>query len=204
MIRNVIFDYGNVLIDWSPWYLFFDHFGGDEAKCRHFLEHICNREWFTRVDQGESMDSCIEDLQRQYPEWADDISLFRDRWFDMCHGPVPGMQELIDELKMGGIGVFGLSNWPAETFPTARKRFRILSGIDNYVVSSFVGMVKPDPAIYRFLLDKYNLDAEDCVFIDDRIDNVNAAISVGMQGIQFDGSAQNLRNTLISLDLIKI
>ncbi|MCQ2064937.1 MAG: HAD family phosphatase [Bacteroidaceae bacterium] len=198
MLKNVIFDYGNVLIDWSPWYLFLPHFGGDESKCRHFVENICSREWFTRIDRGESMDSCIAQLQSQYPEYAQDIALFRDRWFDMCHGEIPGMQQLIDSLKAQGVGVFGLSNWPAETFSRAREKFHVLGSIDRYVISSHVGLAKPDPAIYRLLMDRYGLEPSECVFVDDRTDNVNAAVSLGMHGILFEGSAEKLEKELFS------
>ena len=138
MIKDVIFDYGNVLIDWNPAYLFLPHFHGDEKKCRFFIDHVCNREWFTRMDRGENMDKCVAELQATYPEYADAVAMFRDRWFDMCSGEIPGMLELIQELKTKGVGVYGLTNWPAETFAEARRRFKTIGSIDNYVVSSAV------------------------------------------------------------------
>lgn len=199
MIKNVIFDYGNVLVDWNPAYLFLPVFGGDEEKCKYFTDNVCNREWFTRIDQGESMDVCVAELQKAYPEYADVISLFRDRWFDMCSGDIPGMLEIIQDLKNQGMGVYGLTNWPAETFAEARRRFRTLAGIDNYVVSSAVRLAKPQPEIYQLLLSKYNLKAEECVFIDDRVDNVNAAKALGITGIVFPGSADALRKELAKI-----
>jgi len=199
MIKNIIFDYGNVLVDWNPEYLFLPVFGGDKEKCRYFTENICNREWFTRIDQGESMDVCVAELQKAYPEYADVIALFRDRWFDMCSGDIPGMLEIIQELKNSGIGVYGLTNWPAETFTEARRRFRTLASIDNYVVSSAVRLAKPQPEIFQLLLSKYNLKAEECVFIDDRVDNVNAAKALGITGIVYPGSADALRKELAKI-----
>lgn len=199
MIKNVIFDYGNVLIDWNPAYLFLPVFNGDEEKCRFFTDHICNREWFTRMDRGESMDVCVAELQARYPQYADAVAMFRDRWFEMCHGELPGMFELIQDLKSKGVGVYGLTNWPAETFTEARRRFRTLASIDNYVVSSSVKLAKPEPAIYQLLLSKYNLNPEECVFIDDRKDNVDAAKALGMSGIVYPGSAQDLIPILYSL-----
>lgn len=199
MIRNVIFDYGNVLVDWNPKYLFLPVFNGDEEKCRFFTENVCNREWFTRMDRGESMDVCVAELQDAFPEYADTVALFRDRWFDMCRGDIPGMYELIQELKRDGVGVYGLTNWPAATFAEARRRFRTMASIDSYVVSSSVKLVKPDPAVYNLLLSKFNLNAEECVFIDDRTDNVCAAIAVGMKGIVFSGNANQLSIILTEL-----
>lgn len=196
MIRNVIFDFGNVLVDWSPYYLFLPHFGGDRDKTDWFINNVCNREWFTRIDQGEKMDDCVKDLQQQFPDWTDSIALFRDRWFDMCHGPIPGMMEIINHLKADGIGVYGLTNWPAETFQEARQRYCTIAAIENYVVSSAVGHVKPQPEIYRILMSRYNLKAEECLFVDDRPDNVNAARALRMQGMVFKGSADELDELL--------
>ena len=204
MIKNVIFDYGNVLVDWNPAYLFLPVFNGDEVKCRFFTDHICNREWFTRMDRGESMDVCVAELQALHPEYADAIALFRDRWFDMCHGDIPGMLEIIQNLKQKGYGVFGLTNWPAATFTEARRRFKTIGSIDNYVVSSHVKLAKPEPAIYQLLLSKYSLKPEECVFIDDRKDNVDAAISLGMSGIVYPGSADQLKEILYPMLLKKI
>lgn len=196
MIKSVIFDFGNVLVDWNPAYLFLPYFGGDEDKCRFFTDNVCNREWFTRMDSGETMDVCVADLQKQYPQYAEPIAMFRDRWFDMCHGDLPGMLDIIQGLKAKGVGVYGLTNWPAETFEEARRRFKTIGSIDNYVVSSSVHLAKPDPKIYQILLSKYNLNACECIFIDDRKDNVDAAISLGMSGIVYPGTADRLSGIL--------
>jgi len=192
MIKNVIFDYGNVLVDWNPAYLFLPVFGGDEEKCRFFTDNVCNREWFTRMDRGEDMDKCVAELQVQYPQYADAVAMFRDRWFDMCNGDIPGMLEIIQDLKNKGVVVYGLTNWPAETFAEARRRFKTLANIDKFVVSSAVKLAKPDPAIYKLLISKYDLKPEECVFIDDRKDNVDTAIRLGMSGIVYPGSAEEL------------
>jgi haloacid dehalogenase superfamily, subfamily IA, variant 3 with third motif having DD or ED len=196
MIKNVIFDFGNVLVDWDPAYLFLPYFNGDKEKCRYFTDNVCNREWFTRMDRGEDMDQCVAELQAEYPQYADAVAMFRDRWFEMCNGEIPGMLEIIQDLKAKGVGVYGLTNWPAETFVEARRRFKTLASIDNYVVSSSVKLAKPEPEIFQLLLSKYNLKADECVFIDDRKDNVNAAIALGMKGIVYPGTADGLSEIL--------
>ena len=196
MIKNVIFDFGNVLIDWNPAYLFLPYFDGDEERCRFFTDNVCNREWFTRMDRGEDMDKCVAELQTTYPQYAEAVAMFRDRWFEMCNGEIPGMLELILDLKSKGVGVFGLTNWPAETFTEARRRFKTLANIDRYVVSSAVKLAKPDPAIYKLLLSIYSLKPEECVFIDDRKDNVDTAIRLGMSGIVYPGTADQLSGIL--------
>ena len=192
MIKNVIFDFGNVLIDWNPAYLFLPYFNGDQEKCRFFTDNVCNREWFTRMDRGEDMDTCVAELQETYPQYADAVAMFRDRWFEMCNGEIPGMLEIIQDLKKKGVGVYGLTNWPAETFDEARRRFKTLANIDKFVVSSAVKLAKPDPAIYKLLISKYDLKPEEYVFIDDRKDNVDTAIRLGMSGIVYPGSAEEL------------
>lgn len=196
MIKNVIFDFGNVLIDWNPAYLFLPYFNGDEEKCRFFTDNVCNREWFTRMDRGESMDKCVAELQAVFPQYADAVAMFRDRWFEMCNGEIPGMLEIIQDLKKKGVGVYGLTNWPAETYFEARRRFKTIASIDNIVVSSLVKLAKPEPEIFELLISRYNLNPEECVFIDDRKDNVDAAIRLGMSGIVYPGSAEELTSLL--------
>ena len=117
----------------------------------------------------------------------------------MCSGEIPGMLELIQDLKSKGVGVYGLTNWPAETFDEARRRFKTIASIDNIVVSSHVKLAKPEPAIYQLLLSKYNLNPQECVFIDDRKDNVDAAHALGMKGIVFPGSADALQKELAKI-----
>ena len=199
MIKNVIFDFGNVLIDWNPAYLFLPYFNGDEEKCRFFTDNVCNREWFTRMDRGESMDKCVAELQETYPQYADAVAMFRDRWFEMCNGEIPGMLEIIQNLKKKGVGVYGLTNWPAETYDEAHSRFKTIASIDNIVVSSFVKLAKPEPEIFQLLISRYNLKPEECVFIDDRKDNVDAAIAQGMKGIVFPGTTKELLPILYPL-----
>lgn len=202
MIKSVIFDFGNVLIDWNPAYLFLPYFNGNEEKCRFFTDNVCNREWFTRMDRGESMDKCVAELQSQYPEYADAVATFRDRWFDMCNGEIPGMLELIQDLKAKGLNIYGLTNWPAETFDEARHRFKTIASIDNIVVSSLVKLAKPEPEIFELLISKYDLNPAECVFIDDRKDNVDAAIKLGMSGIVFPGTADGLSGFLYPMLLL--
>ncbi len=102
---------------------------------------------------------------------------------------------MINELKAKGYEIYGLTNWSMETFPSAREQFGILQMIDRYVVSGAEGLVKPDPRLFQVLLDRYNLKAGECTFIDDNPDNVAAAKALGMEGIVFTG-AEKLRSQL--------
>lgn len=195
MYKNIIFDFGNVLVEWHPERVYGEYFG-DEAKAWWFLRHVTDMNWRQRIDRGESQDACIEELQGRFPEYREAIALYRDRWREMLTGEMPGMRELLTELKDTGYEIYGLTNWSMETFPEARRHFSILQMIDRYVVSAAEGYVKPDPQLFQMLLDRYHLQADDCIFVDDNPDNVAAACQMGMKGIVF-GGAENLRKELI-------
>ena len=191
MTKDIIFDFGNVLVQWHPEQVYGEYFG-DEAKAWWFLRHVADMDFRQRVDAGESMDKCIHEKQEQYPDYADAIELYRSKWREMLTDEVPGMRELIHELRIKNYELFGLTNWSMETFPEARGHFGILQMIDRYVVSGAEGYVKPDPRLFQILLDRYHLKAEGCTFIDDNPDNVAAATKLGMRGIVFT-NAENLR-----------
>lgn len=193
-MKNVIFDFGNVLVQWHPEKVYAEHFG-DEARAWWFLRHVCDANWRNRIDAGESTAACIEELKAKQPEYAEAIELYRSRWREMLTDEVPGMREVINDLRNRGHEIYGLTNWSMETFPAARERFGILQMIDRYVVSGAEGLVKPDARLFRVLLDRYHLQAEECVFVDDNPDNVAAANALGMEGIVFAG-ADSLRKHL--------
>ena len=194
MIKNIIFDFGNVLVQWHPELVYREYFG-DEAKAWWFLRHVADNEWRGRIDAGEDSDTCIRELKTKYPEYEQAIELYRSHWREMLTGEMPGMRELLMELKSKNYEIFGLTNWSMETFPEAREHFGILQMIDRYVVSGAEGLVKPDPRLFQVLLDRYGLKAEDCIFVDDNPDNVAAAKDIGMQGILFT-NAEKLRKEL--------
>ena len=194
MIQNIIFDFGNVLVQWHPELVYREYFG-DEAKAWWFLRHVADMDFRQRIDAGESLDDCIREKQAQYPEYEQAVELYRSKWREMLTDEVPGMREVILELRSKNYEIFGLTNWSMETFPEAREHFGILQMIDRYVVSGAEGLVKPDPRLFQVLLDRYGLKAEDCIFVDDNPDNVAAAKDIGMQGILFT-NAEKLRKEL--------
>lgn len=192
-MKNIIFDFGNVLVQWHPELVYGKYFG-DEAKAWWFLRHVADNEWRGRIDAGESTDACIHELKTRYPEHSEAIELYRSHWKEMLTDEVPGMRELLKEV-LNKYEVYGLTNWSMETFPEARERFGILQMIDRYVVSGEEHLIKPDPRLFQILLDRYQLKAEDCTFVDDNPDNVAAACRMGMHGIHFVG-ADDLRQKL--------
>lgn len=194
MTKNIIFDFGNVLVQWHPEVVYGEFFG-DEAKAWWFLRHVADMDFRQRIDAGESMEDCIREKQAQYPEYEQAVELYRSKWREMLTDEVPGMREVISELRARNYEIFGLTNWSMETFPEARAHFGILQMIDRYVVSGAEGLVKPDPRLFQVLLDRYGLKSEDCSFVDDNPDNVAAAKGMGMQGMLFT-NAETLRKEL--------
>ena len=193
-MHNIIFDFGNVLVKWEPERVYGEYFG-DEAKTWWFLRHVADNDWRLRIDAGESQNACIAELQSKFPEYAEAISIYRDRWREMLTGEMPGMRQLLHELQAANYHLYGLTNWSMETFPEAREHFGILQMIDRYVVSGAEGLVKPDHRLFQVLLDRYGLKATDCTFVDDNAVNVEAARELGMTGIVFS-NAENLRKEL--------
>ena len=176
--------------------MYIPYFQGDEAKYWFFWRHVCTPELRNRIDAGENQRQCIDSQKQLYPEYGEALDMFITRWKETLPGEMPGMRELLQQLLDDPqMSVYGLTNWSMETFPEARERFEILQMIDNYVVSADVKLVKPDPAIFQLLLDRYHLAAEQSIFIDDNPNNVEAAKKVGMRGIHFTG-ADNLRQQL--------
>ncbi|MBR1851176.1 MAG: HAD family phosphatase [Bacteroidales bacterium] len=195
---NLILDYGNVLVRWEPERVYTQFFGS-EAQSWYFLRHVLTSELRSRIDAGLNQDLCLSQLKSQYPDQADAIELYRSRWDEMLPGEVPGMRHLVAELRqVPGLQLFGLTNWSMETFPAARRRFEVLQMIDRYVVSGDVGLVKPDPAIFRLILQRYNLEPAETIFVDDNADNVAAATALGLLGVRFT-TADELRQKLATL-----
>lgn len=192
---NLIFDFGGVLIDWNPHYVY-DPYFGDRAKADWFLTNICTMEWNGEVDAGKPMAEATAELVARFPEWKKEIEMYFGRWIEMIGKAIPGMYELLLELKARGHRLFGLSNWSAETFVQIKEDFPALKLLDGMVVSGYVKCLKPSPEIYRILLDRYSLQASDCVFIDDNAANIAGAEAVGIHGIRFTG-ASDLRRQLL-------
>ena len=192
---NLIFDFGGVLIDWNPHYLY-DSYFGDRARTDWFLANICTMKWNEQVDAGKPMAEATAELVARFPEWKKEIEMYFGRWIEMIGEAIPGMYELLLELKARGHRLFGLSNWSAETFVQIKEDFPALKLLEGMVVSGYVKCLKPSPEIYQLLLDRYSLKASDCVFIDDNAANVAGAEAVGIRGIRFT-SASDLRRQLL-------
>ncbi|WP_374166454.1 HAD family hydrolase [Arcticibacter sp. MXS-1] len=190
MIKAVIFDLGGVLIDWNPRYLYRKIFRQEE-DIDLFLERVCTPAWNEEQDGGRSLAEATETLIKEFPEQQEYIRAYYDRWEEMLKGPIGGTVELFKQIKDSGrFGVYALTNWSAETFPIAVQRYDFLSWFDGILVSGDEKLKKPAPEFYELLLSRYSLLAEESVFIDDSLRNVEAARKVGIRSVHFKSAAQ--------------
>ena len=188
MIKNIVFDFGGVLVDWNPHYLYDGYFGSRE-KADWFLANICTMDWNVQMDGGKSFAQGIAELSAVHPQWSREIQMYFDRWMDMMGEEIPHMRELIQDLKRRGYRIFGLTNWSAETFCQVRHRYGIFDLLEGMTVSGEEHVTKPDQAIYRRLLDRFSLVPGECLFIDDNAANVAGAIQAGMAAVRFTDPA---------------
>lgn len=188
MIKNIVFDFGGVLVDWNPHYLYDGYFGSRE-KADWFLANICTMDWNVQMDGGKPFAQGIAELSAVHPQWSREIQMYFNRWMDMMGEEIPHMRELIQDLKRRGYRIFGLTNWSAETFCQVRHKYGIFDLLEGMTVSGEEHVTKPDQAIYRRLLDRFSLTPGECLFIDDNDANVAGAIQAGMAAVRFTDPA---------------
>jgi len=197
----VVFDVGGVLLQWDPRHLYRKLFAGDDAAMEHFLGNVCTEEWNERQDAGRTFADAAAELLPAHADKAHLIHAFGRRFDEMIHGAIEETVDILRELKRAGVPLYAVTNWSAETFPSAQNRFDFLAEFDGIVVSGEEGVIKPDPRIFRILLDRYDIPAHAAVFIDDNPANAEAATNLGIHGIHFR-SPQQLRRELVELGLL--
>ena len=192
-IKNIVFDFGGVLVDWSPEYLFKDVFR-DQAEMDHFLDNICNSDWNEQQDAGRPLSEAIRVLQARHPQYHREIRMYYEQWTTMLGGPIDENVALLEPLGVQ-YRLFGLTNWSAETFPIALGMYSFFEVFEGIVISGEEKLKKPDQRFYQVLLERYGLNAGECLFIDDVERNVRAARDLGFQAIHL-GQGENLREHL--------
>jgi 2-haloacid dehalogenase len=197
-----IFDLGGVLIDWDPRHLYRKLFGGDDAAMEHFLATVCTPAWNVQQDAGRTIAEATALLRAAHPGEATRIDAFYARFDEMMAGAIPGAVAILEALRRRRVALYGLTNFSAETYPLALRRFDFLGWFRHVLVSGEVGLAKPDPRIYRLLLERCGIAAADAVFIDDKPANVAAAEALGLRGIRFIDAAA-LRRDLATLGLLE-
>jgi len=201
-INTIIFDLGGVLIDWNPKHLFTDTYFESVEKRDYFLTYICSPDWNEAQDAGKSIVTATEERIREFPEWEEPIRDYYGRWTDMLNGPIRGTVEILSELKTSGrYKIYALTNWQTGLFDIALVRYNFLDWFDGRVVSGEEKTRKPFPDFYQRLLDRYQVNPAEALFIDDSLRNIKAAEAMGIHCIHFDDPWQ-LRTALVKQGLL--
>lgn len=198
-IRAVIFDFGGVLFDWSPEYLYREIFP-DEVERRWFLSEVCAPDWNLAQDAGRSIADAVAIKIAEYPDHEIAIRAYYGRWHEMLKGTIEAGVALVEALAAAEVPLYGLTNWSAETFPYVEHRYDFLRHFRDVVVSGRVKLVKPDAEIYRLALSRIGEAPQHCAFIDDSLRNIDAARSLGLHGIHHR-DAEETADALRSLGL---
>ena len=181
---TVVFDVGNVLIRWDPLLVYRKMIPEDEKRA-WFMENVCTAAWNLEQDRGRSWEEAVALLVASHPEWESQIRAYDERWHEAVPGIIEDSVAVLEELKGRGEKVYAITNFSREKWAECLIRFPFLQSFDGVVVSAHERVVKPDPEIYRILLQRYGLAATGCIFIDDSAKNIEAARAVGMKGVHF-------------------
>lgn len=195
-VTTVVFDVGNVLIEWDPEHLY-RRLIPDPAERRRFLTEICSMEWNLEQDRGRDWAGAISELIARYPDHGDLIEAYSDRWHDMVPGEISGSVAILSELKAAEVPLYAITNFSTEKFAEAQGRFPFLAtSFSDIVISAEERLLKPDRRIYDALLNRNRLEAGSCVFIDDSEKNIEGARSAGLKALHFthaDALRQDLK-----------
>ncbi|MCY7311229.1 MAG: HAD family phosphatase [Chitinophagaceae bacterium] len=201
-INTIIFDLGNVLIDWNPRHVFNNTYFESPEKREYFFSNICTMDWNEEQDAGRSIVVATQELIEKFPDWEQPIRDYYGRWTEMLGGPIKESVEILGELKESAkYKLYALTNWQAGLFDIALVRYDFLHWFDGRVVSGEEKIRKPFPEFYQRLLDRYNVNPAEALFIDDSLRNIKAAEAMGINSIHFN-SPELLRSELKSLQVL--
>jgi 2-haloacid dehalogenase len=190
---TVVFDIGNVLLDWNPRYLYRTIFA-DTAEMEWFLSEVCAPAWNLAQDAGRPWAEAEIEAIARHPRYAEQIRAFRARWSETVTDAIHGTVEILADLQAANVPLYAVTNFASDTFVEACARFPFLNTFRGTIVSGDEKLIKPDARIYRLLESRFDLDLTRCVFIDDSLNNVAGAKAVGMHALHFQSPAQFRRD----------
>ncbi|MGB7242563.1 MAG: HAD-IA family hydrolase [Sulfitobacter sp.] len=185
LVKAVVFDIGNVLLEWNP-ERFFDGVIGPDRRAKMFAAvdlHAMNE----RVDLGENFTDTVYGTADAYPEWRSEIRMWHDRWIEMAAPAIDHSVRLMRALQGAGVPVFSLTNFGVQTYDLAAKHYDFLTAFDRDFISGHMQVIKPDPTIYQMLEAAAGLAGQDLLFTDDRADNIAQARARGWNTHLFEG-----------------
>ena len=197
---GVVFDLGNVLINWDPYPAIAAGVGPEEAKRFLEAEDFDFWAWNLGPDSGDTWEVAEDAVRRSHPHWAEHALAYRAHFLKSLVGEVAGTGDVVRELHAAGVRLFALTNWSHELYPHAPENFEVMALFDDVVVSGTEKVAKPDPRVFQILAERSGLPLDQLVFVDDKQANVDAAAALGMQAILFTDAAA-LRTELRSRGL---
>ena len=198
----LIFDFGNVLIEWNPRFLYSKLFHGDEEAMERFLEEVRFSDWNILQDAGRPFAEAIEEACAEFPQYCELIRAYDTRWDESIAGPIWPTVQIVAQLKEMGYSLHGLSNWSVEKFEITRPRYEFFGWFDSILISGEVGINKPDPRIFQILLDRIGRQPTECLLIDDSLPNIEVAYHLRFHTIHYRSSEQ-LRAELHERGILK-
>jgi 2-haloacid dehalogenase len=185
-VDAVVFDIGNVLIEWQP-ERFYDRVIGEDRR-RAIFDTVDLHKMNDRVDRGEHFCDVIYETADQYPQIRDDIRMWHDNWIEMASPAIEHSVRLMRALQSKGVPVFALTNFGVESFAYAQTEYDFLNEFDRAYVSGHMKVIKPNADIYAQLEADCGIDPKHLLFTDDRLDNIEAAAARGWQTHLFEGA----------------
>lgn len=199
MVKAVVFDIGNVLIEWRPERYYDAKYG--EARRREMLAAVDLHEMNDRIDRGAPFRETIYAEAEKTPEFRQEIRDWFDHWIEMASPEIPHSVHLLRALRRKGVAVFALSNFGIESFAYAETQYPFLAEFDQRYISGHMSVTKPATKIYQMLEQQSGIAPENLLFADDRLENIEAAEARGWQGYLFDGP-EGWARKLVALGLL--
>ncbi|UFU08297.1 HAD family hydrolase [Ruania halotolerans] len=187
-VETVVFDLGQVIVGWDPRRVWIDELG--EQGTQDLLDELDFFVLNRRLDAGERWADIRPEVAARVGDRVRQMDSYVDRFDAALTGPIPGMAELVQDLLTAGVRVLGLTNWSAETFHHGVAAAPAIGQMEDVLVSGEVGLVKPDPAIYQLLIERFGLTPGQTAFTDDSPANVTAARAAGIRAEVFSSAEQ--------------
>jgi 2-haloacid dehalogenase len=200
-INAIVFDFGGVLMDWDPRYLYSRFFDGDHAAMERFLAEIQFYEWNEQQDAGRPFSQAVLELSARFPHYADLIRAYHEHYEESLREPLWETVAIVKALHRAGYPLYGLSNWSAEKFALVRPKYTFFGWFKDIVLSGELGLNKPDPHAFSAFLARVQRVATECLLVDDSPANVAAALELGFHTIHFQ-SAEQLSAEMVELGVL--
>ena len=169
-----LFDLGGVFFDWDPHHFYKDIFDKDDES-KYFLTEVCSEEWNIKQDAGRTIEEAESELIPKFPHYEREIKMYYKNHRKMIRGIFNLSINVLEKLKKQNYECYVLSNWSAETFAGMIDDYPFLKLFDGLLISGEDKLMKPNMAIYELAINRFNLMPQKTVFIDDKLENIEAA-----------------------------